>query len=45
MLANSSDTGNGGGSAVGKFMYADESGSVLTQTRRLQCDGVLDTND
>tara|TARA_R100000329_G_scaffold50996_2_gene47100 strand:+ start:1054 stop:8658 length:7605 start_codon:yes stop_codon:yes gene_type:complete len=45
VLANSSDTGNGGGSAVGKFMYADESGSVLTQTRRLQCDGVLDTNE
>ena len=45
VLANSSDTGNGGGSAVGKFMYEDESGSVLTQTRRLQCDGVLDTNE
>lgn len=45
VLANSSDTGNGGGSAVGKFMYDSESGSVLTQTRRLQCDGVLDTNE
>lgn len=45
VLANSSDTGNGGGSAVGKFMYEDESGSVLTQTRRLQCDGLLDTNE
>ncbi len=44
VLASSSDTGNGGGSAVGKFMYADESGSILAQTRRLQCDGVLDTN-
>ena len=45
VLANSSDTGNGGGSAVGKFMYADESGLFLAQTRRLQCDGVLDTNE
>jgi len=45
VLASSSDTGNGGGSAVGKFMYADESGSILAQTRRLQCDGVLDTNE
>ena len=45
VLANSSDTGNGGGSAVGKFMYADESGLFLGQTRRLQCDGVLDTNE
>ena len=45
VLANSSDTGNGGGSAVGKFMYNNETGSVLTETRRLQCDGVLDTNE
>ena len=45
VLASSSDTGNGGGSAVGKFMYADESGSILAQTRRLQCDGILDTNE
>tara|TARA_R100001163_G_scaffold9379_3_gene8995 strand:+ start:5384 stop:10621 length:5238 start_codon:yes stop_codon:yes gene_type:complete len=45
VLANSSDTGNGGGGAVGKFMYADESGLFLAQTRRLQCDGVLDTNE
>tara|TARA_B100001027_G_scaffold102043_1_gene70125 strand:- start:334 stop:5904 length:5571 start_codon:yes stop_codon:yes gene_type:complete len=45
VLANSSDTGNGGGSAVGKFMYIDEDGSIFAQTRRLQCDGVLDTNE
>tara|TARA_R100000329_G_scaffold31824_2_gene29446 strand:- start:1421 stop:4366 length:2946 start_codon:yes stop_codon:yes gene_type:complete len=43
--ANSSDTGNGGASAVGKFMYEDESGSVLTETRRFMCDGVVDTNE
>ena len=45
VLANSSDTGNGGGSAIGKFMYEDESGSVLTQTRRFMCDGLVDTNE
>ncbi len=43
--ANSSDTGNGGASAVAKFMYEDESGSILTETRRFMCDGVVDTNE
>ena len=43
--ANSSDTGNGGGSVVAKFMYEDEGGSVLTQARRFPCDGVIDTNE
>ena len=43
--ANSSDTGNGGASAIGKFMYEDETGEVLTQTRRFMCDGIVDTNE
>ena len=43
--ANSSDTGNGGGSAVAKFLYEDETGTVLAEVTRFECNGLVDTNE
>ena len=43
--ANSSDTGNGGSSAVAKFLYEDETGTVLAEVTRFECNGLVDTNE
>ena len=44
VLANSSDTGNGGNAVGAKYQYKNDDGTIRGKSKRFTCNGYIDTN-
>ena len=44
VLANSSDTGNGGNAVGAKYQYKNDDGTIRGRSKRFTCNGYIDTN-
>ena len=44
VLANSSDTGNGGNAVGAKYQYKNDDGTIRGKSKRFTCNGHIDTN-